>query len=179
MGAGITTAREEPITEQASVLFLDVVDSTRLTEEWGDVTYRNKARSLEHRLRLTIVEHGGTVMPGINLGDGLVALFRSSDEAVHGALAAVRASQGDELRLHVGVHHGSVLREGDAVYGSAVNIAARVCALSSPDEVLVSATSHRHLTSNDVPGIAFVDRGTQRLKGLADLQHVFAVVPAS
>ncbi len=178
MGAGRPEAGAEPIADQASVLFLDVVDSTRLTEEWGDVEYRNKARSLERRLRLTIAEHGGAVMPGINLGDGLVALFRSSDKAVHAGLAAVRASQGDVLRLHVGVHHGSVLRERDAVYGSAVNIASRVCAISSPDEVLVSAASHGLLTKQDVPGIAFVDRGSQRLKGFAEPQRVFAVVPA-
>jgi class 3 adenylate cyclase len=98
---------------------------------------------------------------------------------VNAAFAAIRASQADVLRLHVGVHHGSVLRERDAVYGSAVNIASRVCALSSPDEVLVSATSHGLLTKSDAPGIAFVDRGTQRFKGVTDLQRVFAVVPAS
>jgi class 3 adenylate cyclase len=116
-------------------------------------------------------------MPGINLGDGLVALFPTPAAAVGAAFGSVRAGRGGDLRLHVGVHQGKVLRERNAVYGSAVNVAARICALSSPDEVLVSEHLHRTLADTGAAGIAFVDRGRQRLKGLATPQRLYAAVP--
>jgi class 3 adenylate cyclase len=118
-------------------------------------------------------------MPGINLGDGLVALFPAPGDALLAAFGAVRAGQGDVLRLHIGLHHGTVLREGDATYGAAVNVAARVCGLSSPDEVLVTDEVRRLLNSHDGDGVAFVDRGIYVLKGVATPRRVFGALPAS
>jgi len=167
----------QPLPEQATVLFVDVVDSTRLTEELGDVEYRDRARRLEQRLRLVVAEHDGAAMPGINLGDGLLALFSSARPAVDTAIAAVDAAREGSLRLHLGLHQGAVLRERNATYGRTVNAAARICAQSSPDEILVSDALHRTLTRADAPGLAFVDRGRHRLKGIAEEQQLFAVVP--
>src|SRR4029079_9379156 len=126
-----------------------------------------------------IAEHGGTAMSGINLGDGLVALFPSPRRAVIAAFGALRAGQGDVLRLHIGVHHGMVLREGDATYGTGVNVAARVCALSSPDEVLVTDDLQRLLDSTGEGEVAFVDRGIYVLKGVAAPKRVFAALQAT
>ena len=70
----VTGRARKPVSETSTVLFVDVVDSTRLTEELGDIEYRDRARVLDGRLRLLIAEHGGSAMPGINLGDGLVAV---------------------------------------------------------------------------------------------------------
>jgi class 3 adenylate cyclase len=182
LGLDPDNAREShgrPVSETTTVLFLDVVDSTRLTEELGNVEYRDRARALERRLRLVIAEHDGTAMPGINLGDGLVALFPSPRSAVIAAFGALRAGQGDVLRLHIGLHHGTVLREGDATYGTGVNIAARVCALSSPDEVLVTDDLQRLLDSTGEGEVAFVDRGIYVLKGVAAPKRVFAALQAT
>ena len=173
------TQHGEPVTETSNVLFLDVVDSTRLTEELGNVEYRDRARRLERRLRLLIAEHGGAAMPGINLGDGLVALFASPGDALRAAFGAVRAAQGDVLRLHIGLHHGTVLREGDATYGAAVNVAARICALSSADEVLVTEELRRLVSGSDGDGVAFVDRGIYVLKGVATPRRVFGALQAT
>lgn len=182
LGLDTANARDPhspPVSETSTVLFLDVVDSTRLTEELGNVDYRDRARALERRLRLLIAERGGTAMSGINLGDGLVALFSSPGDAVVAAFGAVRAGQGDVLRLHIGLHHGTVLREGDATYGTAVNVAARVCALSSPDEVLVTDDLQRLLDGIEGSEVAFVDRGIYLLKGVAAPQRVFAALQTS
>jgi class 3 adenylate cyclase len=165
-----------PVSETTTVMFLDVVDSTRLTEALGNVEYRERARSLERRLRLVVAENNGMAMPGINLGDGLVALFPSPRDAVLAGFGAVRAAQGDVLRLHVGLHHGTVLREGDATYGAAVNVAARVCALSSPDEVLITEELWRLLSDKEQNRVAFVDRGIYVLKGVAAPRRVFAAL---
>ncbi len=173
------TPTGEPVSETTTVLFLDVVESTRLTEALGNVEYRERARSLERRLRLVVAERNGMAMPGINLGDGLVALFASPRDALLAAFGAVRAGQGDVLRLHLGLHHGTVLREGDATYGAAVNVAARICALSSPDEVLVTEELWRLLTGQELDRVAFVDRGIYVLKGVATPRRVFAALQAT
>jgi len=66
-----------------------------------------------------------------------------------------------------------VIREGNNVYGGAVNIAARISALSAPGEVLVSDTV-RGLARTSA-GVSFDDRGEHTLKGIADPQRLFAV----
>jgi class 3 adenylate cyclase len=164
----------DPVSETTTLLFLDVVDSTRLTEELGDVDYRDRAQALERRLRLAIAEYNGTAMPGINLGDGIVALFETPGDAVLAAFGAVRAAQGDMLRLHIGLHHGTILRDGAVMYGSAVNIAARICALSSSDEVLVSEELRRLL--GDDHRVDFIDRGIYVLKGVGTPRQVYGAV---
>jgi class 3 adenylate cyclase len=165
----------QPISETTTLLFLDVVDSTRLTEELGDVDYRDRAQALERRLRLAIAERNGSAMPGINLGDGIVALFEKPRDALLAAFGAVRAAQGDVLRLHVGLHHGTILRDGAVMYGSAVNVAARVCALSSSDEVLLS-DDVRRLLDDDDDGVAFIDRGIYVLKGVGTPRRIYGAV---
>jgi adenylate cyclase len=75
--------------------------------------------------------------------------------------------------LHIGLHAGDVIREGDNVYGGAVNIASRICGLCAPGEVLVSATV-RDLARTSA-GVGFDDRGEQALKGIEDGVRVYAV----
>jgi adenylate cyclase len=150
-----------------------------LTEELGDIEYRRLAQALERRLRLVVAGHGGVVQPGINLGDGVVATFATADEAVRAGIDAIDSGRDSPLRLHVGVHQGMVLREHGRVYGKAVNLASRISERSAPDEVLVSESIRNSLGANDDSGIAFVDRGRQRLKGVTTPQRLFAALPAT
>jgi len=62
---------------------------------------------------------------------------------------------------------------GRNISGIAVHLAARIAALAPADEILVSRTA-RDLVGGS--GIAFADRGEQRLKGVADEWQIFAVV---
>ena len=72
------------------------------------------------------------------------------------------------------MHQGELIVDGDRIYGGAVNMAARVCGLSGPDEILVSTPVHD--TFADQPDVRFVDRGEHVLKGIAAPQRVFALV---
>jgi class 3 adenylate cyclase len=157
----------------AVLLFADIAESTALTEQLGDSGFRAKARELDTSLRSVIRESGGTPVEGKVLGDGVLAVFTSARQAIDCALRCDAASEPLGLRLHLGIHAGDVIREGNNVYGGAVNIAARIAAASEPGEVLVSDTV-RSLgrTSADV---AFDDRGEQMLKGVSEAQRLFAV----
>src|SRR5439155_25747916 len=68
-----------------------------------------------------------------------------------------------------------VIREENNVYGGAVNMAARIGGLASPGEVLVSETVRS--LARPSAGVAFEDRGDQRLKGVSDAVRVWAVDP--
>jgi class 3 adenylate cyclase len=157
----------------AIILFLDIADSTALTETLGDAAFRAKSRDLDGALRKIIREHEGTPIEGKLLGDGVLAIFTSARQAI--ACAATCHSVAEEvgLELHAGIHAGDVIREENNVYGGAVNIAARVASASAPGETLVSQTV-RDLARTSA-GVSFDDRGEQALKGIEDPVRVFAV----
>jgi class 3 adenylate cyclase len=157
----------------AVILFADIVESTALTEELGDAAFRAKARELDTSLRAVIRECAGTPVEGKVLGDGVLAVFTSARQAIECAPRCNAASESVGLQLHLGIHAGDVIREGNNVYGGAVNIAARIAGASEPGEVLVSDTV-RGLARTSA-GVAFDDRGEQSLKGVTDPQRLFAV----
>jgi class 3 adenylate cyclase len=158
----------------AIILFADIVDSTALTERMGDTAFREKARELDKALRTVIRDNGGTPIEGKLLGDGVLAVFTSARQAIEAALRCGLAGDEGGLPLHLGIHAGDVIREGDNVYGGAVNIASRISGLSAPGEVLVSETV-RSLARTSA-GVSFEDRGEQALKGVGEPVRVWAVV---
>ncbi|MEE8347362.1 MAG: adenylate/guanylate cyclase domain-containing protein [Dehalococcoidia bacterium] len=157
----------------AVILFADIVESTSLTEELGDAAFREKARELDTSLRAVIGECQGTPVEGKLVGDGVLAVFTSARQAIDCALRCDAAGEPLGLQLHLGIHAGDVIREGNNIYGGAVNIAARIATASAPGEVLVSDTV-RGLARTSA-GVAFDDRGEHSLKGVADPQRLFAV----
>ncbi len=78
-----------------------------------------------------------------------------------------------QFEVGVGVHAGEAIDTAEGLVGSAVNVAARVCALAGPGEVLVTDMV-RSLAGNVIP-VTFVSRGRHRLKGVAETIELFAV----
>jgi class 3 adenylate cyclase len=157
-----------------AILFTDIADSTRLTEKMGDARFREAASKLDKRTRAVIREAGGTPVDGKVLGDGVMAVFSAASQAIEAAIRCRDEGNGAGLPLHIGVHAGDVIRDGNTVYGGAVNVASRVCGLSAAGEVLVSETV-RSLARTSA-GVAFEDRGAQALKGVREAVRVWAVV---
>ena len=155
------------------VLFVDIVDSTGMTERIGDVKFHDRAKALDRQLRDAIEQAHGRTIDGKTLGDGVLATFVSAHQAIVAAQRCAAAGSAADLPLHLGIHAGDVIRDDDNVFGGAVNIAARVSAMSQPGEVLVTSTvrdlGRTAATAN------FVDRGTHDLKGIEEPVHVYAV----
>jgi class 3 adenylate cyclase len=76
------------------------------------------------------------------------------------------------LKIRAGLHTGECEAIGGKVGGIAVHTCARVAAKAAPGEVLVSRTVKDLVAGS---GIEFVDRGTERLKGIPDEWQLFAV----
>jgi class 3 adenylate cyclase/pimeloyl-ACP methyl ester carboxylesterase len=157
----------------AIILFTDIAGSTALTERMGDVAFRDASRALDAGLRAAIRDAGGTAIDGKLLGDGVLATFPSAAQAIDAARHCHALSGASELPLHLGIHAGDVIREEDNVYGGAVNIASRICALSAPGEILVSDVVRGMARSS--AGVEFEDRGEQEMKGVGEPVRVFAV----
>jgi class 3 adenylate cyclase len=167
------TTSEVLTSGTATILFADIADSTALTERMGDAAFRAKAGEMDAALRMLIRECDGTPVEGRLVGDGLMAVFTSAHQAIEAALRCNSASDGVGLKLHLGLHAGDVAREGNNVYGGAVNIAARVAGASAAGEVLVSDVV-RTLARTSA-GVRFEDRGEHALKGVAEGQRLWAV----
>ena len=172
--------KEKPYDEPAPlapgtaiILFLDIADSTALTTKLGDAAYRERERKLDGSLRPAITETGGTPVEGKVLGDGVMAVFTSARQAIQAAVRCRDLGNEAGLPLHLGIHAGDVVREGNNVHGGAVQLASRVQSVAAPGEILVSATV-RDLARTSA-GVAFEDRGEHELKGIAEPQRLFAV----
>ena len=153
------------------IAFVDITESTALTERLGDLAFHAKSRPLDVALRAAVTECGGNVAG--EGGDGLLALFPSARRAIEWARRAHACAQAVGLQVHLGIHAGDIIHSEGNVYGGAVNIAARLCTEAGPGETLVSETVRSLArTSADV---VFEDRGIRRLKGVTEPERVFAV----
>lgn len=132
-----------PSSVVGSVLFTDLVGFTEYNDCCGDAAALDvleQQRSLADRI-LRAVPESRVVK---ELGDGLMIWFGRAAEAIviacelMASIDAARAADRFPLAVRMGLHHGEALVRGDDLVGSTVNIAARVCALAGPGELLVS-----------------------------------------
>jgi adenylate cyclase len=119
------------------VCFVDLTGFTRLTEEQGDAAAAELAGRLAALVEGISRRHGGR--PVRWLGDGGMFVFRDPDAAVTAAAEMVAQAPDSGLPpTHIGIHRGPVVFQDGDIYGSTVNIAARLSARAAPGEVLVS-----------------------------------------
>jgi class 3 adenylate cyclase len=145
----------------STVLFTDIVESTRQAAELGDSEWRALIRRHDDIVRSQLQHFGGKEIE--RTGDGFLSAFESPARAIRCAQAIGAAIQSLGLRVRAGVHSGELEVLGHHLGGLAVHIGARITALAGPDEVLVSQTVRDAVIGS---GIAFEDRGAHELKGV-------------
>lgn len=155
----------------ATILFTDIVDSTKRTAELGDRAWRDLVERHDAKVRTLLARYRGTELD--TAGDGFFASFDGPARAVRCAMAIVDAVRPLGIEVRAGVHIGEVEKLGDKIGGLAVNIGARVAALAAPSEVLVSQTVRDLMVGSD---LGFEERGPYQLKGVPDTWGVYAAV---
>jgi pimeloyl-ACP methyl ester carboxylesterase len=153
----------------ATVLFTDIVDSTRSAVEKGDQSWRRLLDSHDQLAKQIINKHRGIFVK--STGDGILATFDGPGRAVRCALAFSAASQQIGLPLRAGLHTGEIEIRGSDIGGIAVHVAARVMAQSQANEILVSRVVTDLVAG---AGLAFAARGSHELKGLPGHWDLFA-----
>jgi pimeloyl-ACP methyl ester carboxylesterase len=153
----------------ATVLFTDIVDSTRSAAAVGDQAWRRLLDSHDQLAIQTVEKHRGVLVK--TTGDGILATFDGPGRAVRCALAFGSAAKQIGLPLRAGLHTGEIELRGRDIGGIAVHAAARVMAQSQPSEVLVSRVVTDLVAG---AGLKFAERGCHELKGLPGRWDLFA-----
>ncbi|RDH75634.1 hydrolase [Mycolicibacterium moriokaense] len=154
----------------ATVLFTDIVDSTRRAAEIGDRNWHALLDAHDAVVRAQLSRFRGREVN--TSGDGFLATFDGPQRAIRCALAIRDAVQALGIEVRAGLHTGECEIRGDDIGGIAVHIGARVSALAGPNDVLVSSTLRDLVIGS---GLEFGDRGTHQLKGVPGDWHLFAV----
>jgi class 3 adenylate cyclase len=166
-------AAPEPDRILATVLFTDIVDSTKTASELGDREWRRLLQEHYELVRDSFERWRGREVKSI--GDGFLAVFDGPARGVRCAREIIDTSRTAGVHVRAGLHTGECEVVADDIGGIAVHIAARVSALAGPDQVLTSRTV-RDLVAGS--GIEFDPRGRHVLKGVPDEWDIMEVVQA-
>ncbi len=116
-----------------TILFTDVEGSTALTERLGDAKAREVLRKHERIVREALQAHGGAEVKA--MGDGFMASFSSATRALECAIAmqrafaaAQRVGRDEPISVRIGLNAGEPIAEDEDLFGTAVNLAARIAA---------------------------------------------------
>ena len=121
-----------------TVLFTDIVDSTRSAREAGDVAWLRQLNRFEADTALIVGRRRGSVVK--TTGDGMMATFDGPGRAVEASLALRDHARSLGLELRAGLHTGEIERRADDISGLAVHLASRVQSVAEPGQVVVSST---------------------------------------
>ncbi len=153
-----------------TVLFTDIVDSTRLASELGNTAWRDLLDAHNDAVRHELAIHRGDEVK--STGDGFHAVFDGPARAIRCGCAIREAVSRIGVSVRIGMHTGECELRSNQIEGVAVHIAARVAALAEGGEVLVSQTV-KDLVAG--AGFEFEDRGVHALKGVPDEWRILAV----
>ncbi|MDP3766727.1 MAG: adenylate/guanylate cyclase domain-containing protein, partial [Dehalococcoidia bacterium] len=153
-----------------TILFTDMEGSTAMTGRLGDAEAQEIVRDHDTIVRESLAAHGGTEVK--HTGDGVMASFPMASGAlecaiqIHRALAARNEERPDApINVRIGLNAGEPVREGNDLFGTAVQLARRVCEQAEPGQILVSNVV-RELVAGK--GFLFADRGEAALRGFED-----------
>ena len=160
-----------------TIVFTDIVGSTELTQRLGD---RAAMEILDLHDRVVREALGRTRGREVkHLGDGLMGVFVSADDAircaleVHAALRAATHRTVEPVRVHMGAAAGEPIERNGDFFGSTVQLAARLCVQAAPGQTLVSSSVVEHCGDR-----RFSDLGELTLKGFPQPVRAHAVVEA-
>jgi class 3 adenylate cyclase/pimeloyl-ACP methyl ester carboxylesterase len=171
--AEFLTGRQADVADDrvlATVLFTDIVDSTRRAAEIGDRDWHALLDAHDAVVRSQLARFRGREVN--TSGDGFLAMFDGPQRAIRCAMAIRNAVRALGIEVRAGLHTGECEVRGDDIGGIGVHIGARVSSLAGPNEVLVSSTLRDLVIGS---GLEFEDRGTHELKGVPGEWRLFAV----
>ncbi len=173
-----TAAAEQLNTQGAvhTILFTDVEGSTALTQRLGDTKARDLLREHDRVTREALKAHGGSEVK--TMGDGFMTSFGSATKALECAIAIQRAfaqhndSADEPIKVRIGLNAGEPISEAEDLFGTAVNMAARICAKADGGQILAPIVV-RELVAGK--GFLLSDVGETELRGFEDPVRLFEV----
>ena len=169
----VTGVRPPDSTDRvlATVMFTDIVDSTRRAAALGDQRWQDVLDSHNAIVRREVEQARGREIK--TTGDGFLVTFDGPARAIRCAMTIAERVRRLGIEVRVGLHTGEVELADDDILGIAVHIGARMTSLAGAGEVLVSGTVKDLVAGS---GIVFDDRGVHTLKGVPGEWRTFAAV---
>jgi len=166
-----------PVSEAAfrAVMFTDIVDSTGMTARLGDARSVEMVRAHDSVVRRALGDEGGREVK--HTGDGIMASFEAAEAAVRCACAIQRALEAfnmaseEALRVRIGIHAGEPVEDSNDLFGTTVQMAARICQATEAEAVAVSEIVYEAVRQ----GFALKPLGARALKGFADPVAIYEV----
>jgi class 3 adenylate cyclase/pSer/pThr/pTyr-binding forkhead associated (FHA) protein len=171
----------ERCKELVTVLFVDIVGSTRFYEQHGDVAGLMMVQKCLDLLIPVVEQHGGTVIKTI--GDAIFARFCDVEEATRSAIEMQRSlaerncdrAPTDQTHVRIAVNLGLALLKGNDVFGDVVNVTARIEGVADPDEIAISPSVYEKI--RHIPDIRVREKASGvELKGKAGKLELYAIV---
>ncbi len=160
-----------------AIMFTDMVGSTEILNQLGDERALDLVRTHDQLIRERLGGNGGREVD--RAGDGFLTCFFSVGEAVRCSMEIQQGirtmnEQGLEalVRLRIGIGAGEPVCDGDTLFGSVVNLTARICDSAVANQILVAPVVRDLCIGKS---IRFVDRGEATLKGFSDPVHLHEV----
>jgi len=153
----------------STILFTDIVDSTRTANQLGDSRWKNLLVMHQQVIRKELSKFRGREIK--TTGDGFLAVFDGPGRAIQCALEIVSSVKNLGITVRAGLHTGECELVGNDIAGVAVHITARVAAKAKGNEVLVSSTVKDLVSGSN---IKFEDKGTHPLKGVQSRWHLYS-----
>jgi class 3 adenylate cyclase len=177
LGEGEEAAARAAPSGLVTILFTDMEGSTTLTQRLGDAKAQEVLRTHNTIVRDALKAHSGSEIK--HTGDGIMASFTSASRALECAIAIQRAlAQHNEsnpdtpIRVRIGLNAGEPVAEEEDLFGTAVQLAARIAAKAEGEEILVGDVV-RQLAAGK--GFLFSDRGEVALRGFEDPVRLYDV----
>ena len=172
------SAKTMPIDDSAfrAIMFTDMVGSTEMTAQLGDRMALELLRAHDAIVRRSLEQHGGSEVK--HLGDGIMASFEDAPASVACAigiqkeLASYNDASETPIRVRIGIHAGEPVEDSDDLFGSAVQLAARICDIAQANAILVSREVR--VASTGADDLKFESAGSQRLKGFSEPVQLFS-----
>ncbi|MGH2739938.1 MAG: response regulator [Actinomycetota bacterium] len=156
-----------------TILFTDIVGSTKRASELGDQRWRALLDRHHKATRAAVRRHKGRELQ--TLGDGFVVAFDEPAQAIQCAIELVENIRKLGIEIRAGLHMGECEIRGDDIGGIALHIAARICSMGGPGDVLVSNTVKDVVAGS---GYSFSSRGSHSLKGVPGRRSIYVAQPA-
>jgi class 3 adenylate cyclase len=176
-GAALLPDKTERDPGTRTVLFTDIVESTSMTQRYGDEMALALLNIHDRIVRNALSATGGREIK--HTGDGIMAVFVSAASAIR---CGINVKQGLEkhrgenpdraIRVRIGMAAGEPIERHNDLFGSTVQLAARLCAYADPEQILVSNAVAELCLGKALP---FKDLGRVALKGFEQPVHVHAL----
>jgi len=163
-------------TGTVTLLFSDIQGSTALLRRLGE-GYADALSAQRSLLRSAFARWGGHELG--TEGDSFFVVFPSAGDGVNAALEAQRGMgahawpDGERVRVRIGLHTGEPVPYEDGYVGLDVHLAARVSAIASGGQVVLTEATQRIAETRLPPGASFLDLGRHRLKDIPEPVHLF------